>query len=248
MENKEINIHFDKLTSDIFGYPVVDWHCLSQDISIEQIISVEQQSVLQYNTKLFSVQLTDPSLSLIANFEACGFKFIQCRLNIQKQLTPDSYNLYPYAFIRVSDKKQLDDLLNYCNKLKFDDRYSIDPSIGKALSLKRNKQFLRNSFDQKDERIYVLMNQTRNTIDGFRSYKFSKGVASVMLGAAVKNDRVFEYDKILNYLEMAVLYEQKIKTLRIVVSSTNYNEINRYISELDYRVVNSSMVLRKIIE
>lgn len=248
MVNKNIDIQYDKVTSDIFGYPVADWHCLSQDLSLEQIFSVEKDTIKQYNTKLFSVLITQPNITLISNFESCGFKFIQCRLHIQKQLTPDTYNLYPYAFIQVSDKKQLVGLLNYCSKLKFDDRYSIDPIIGKSLSLKRNKQFLKNSFEQKDEHIYVLLNKTRNTIDGFRTYKFSKGTASLMLGGAVKNDRVFEYDKILNYLEMAVLYEQKIKTLNIVVATTNYNEINRYVSELGYRVVSGSMVMRKMIE
>jgi hypothetical protein len=249
VSDKDNHIQYDKVSSGIFGYPVVDWNYLCEDISVEQILTHEKQCIEQYNARYISLSLPCAKPHLISAFEECGFKFIQHRLNIQKQLSSGSYNLYPFVFIPLSDKIQLKELLKKCNKLFFDDRYSTDPTIGKSLSLQRNKQFLINSFQNNNQRIYILWNRTRKTIDGFRTYDCSKkGVASVLLGGAVKNDKVFEYDKILNYLEMDVLYSLNIRKLSLVVSTTNHPEINRYISELGYRVISSSVIMKKIID
>lgn len=249
MKNEKLNISRDLNTSTIFGYPVVEWHCDSLSVLPEEVSQVINMAQQQFDAKLISVILACPKPLVVSAFERCGFSYIQDRLNIQKQLTAATYNFYPFVFVPVSEKRELTELLKYCHKLKFDDRYSTDPTIGKSLSLQRNKQFLINSFQNNNQRIYILWNRTRKTIDGFRTYDFSKkGVASVLLGGAVKNDKVFEYDKILNYLEMEVLYSLNIRKLSLVVSTTNYPEINRYISELGYRVISSSVIMRKIID
>lgn len=248
MVNKGLNIRPDAVSSEIFGFPVVDWHCNSQRLSPGEVLDVINLAHQQFNARLISVVLTNPSPLLVSTFMQSGFEFIQYRLNIYKELEHFNYNFYPFIFTPLSNKNELKELLKNCNNLKFDDRYSVDPAIGKLLVIKRNKHFLKNSFSQPDEWIYLLKNQSRGTIDGFRSYKITgNNDAAVLLGGTLKKDKIFDYDKILNYLEFSALFSRHIKNLQTIVSVNNHEETNRYISELGYRVIFSTLVLRKFL-
>ncbi len=248
MTRNVLNIIPDAVSSEIFGYPVVDWHCNSPAISTAEVSEVVNLAAKELGAQLISVVITNPNPSIVNSFIKSGFEFIQHRLNIQKELEYSNYNFYPFTLIPLSDKNELKQLLKYCKNLSFDDRYSVDPGIGKQLAVLRNKHFLKNSFIQHEEWIYLLVNRSRGTIDGFRSYKITENAdATVLLGGTLKKDRIFDYDKILNYLEFSALYSRDIKTLQTVVSVTNQEELNRYISEFGFRVIFSTLVLRKFL-
>ncbi|MDO9152907.1 MAG: hypothetical protein Q7U47_04230 [Paludibacter sp.] len=237
----------DPIASHILNANVVDWHFNMKSSSFEHIIRDEEQIIANYQPHILSVFLSSPTPEHINLFIKAGFEFIQCRLAIEKTISSQHFNLYPFELVEITEQKQFNDLLLLCKRIVFDDRYSIDLLIKPAKALERNMYFLKEAFEKKDQFVFLLINRTQNAICGFRSFKVVKNhTASMLLTGITKKDNLFDYAQIISFLELKALNDLNISKVNSVVSVNNFEEINRYIGELGYKVTNSNTVLRKI--
>ncbi len=241
------NVRVDQSTSKIFKGNVIDWIINNKAVSFEKISSIDNEIKIKYNPRIVTAFFTSSELQIFNYLINLQYEFIQCRLSVEKEITPNYYNLYPFELVRVSEANQLKELLELCNNIIFDDRFSIDPKISNKLALQRIKFFLEQSFANKNEFIFLLVDKVNKSFHGFRSFSVNTNhTAKMLLSGTVKSDALFDYGKIINYLETTEFNDLDIRKVKTVISINNYDEINRYISEFSYKVVNANIVLRKI--
>ena len=244
MHNSKINL--DQKASCIFNFPVVDWTVNTKLLTPKLLQDIEFKIIQEYKPEILSVFLTSPTPEKINLFIKAGFEFIQSRLSLEKTISAQHVNFYPFELVLVTEEKQLDELIQLCSGIEFDDRFSIDPVIKPEKALQRNIYFLKESFKKKDEFVFLLINNTQKTVCGFRSFKTDKNhTASMFLSGITRKDNLFDYAGIICYLELQALDYLNIKKVKSVISINNFEEINRYIAELGYKVFNSNTVMRK---
>jgi len=170
------SIRLNKTDSRFFGANAIDWK-LTNPVSREQVFIEEAELIEKFNPFIITAFISHHNIQSIATFTSCGYEFIESRLLVEREMDDAnvSYNLFPYEFIEVTEKNQLNKISELFVHFRFDDRFSIDPKIDKKLGQQRNFFFLEQSLKRKDEYIYMLQNSITHEISGFRSFKILPG-------------------------------------------------------------------------
>jgi len=244
------NIFLNKTDSRYFGCNIVGWNVL-KPLNTNDIAVQLKEILKQYDPALITVFLPVGDIISSGNFPIHEFQFIECRLLIEKELTEPtgSYITYPYEFLEVTQRNQLNRLKKACENMFFDDRFFTDPLIDDQLAFHRNIFFLEQSYTRKNEFIYILQNSNTNEILGFRSFQTtSKAEASMLISGYISEKKEENFQELINLLELETLHETGIQLIKAVISVQNYDEINRYISKYGYKIYDSKILLRKLLK
>ena len=241
-------VQLNKTDSRFFKQNIIGWNVSSMDI--KAIISKEKEIVSKYNPAMITAFLSVGDVKTISHFSACNYQFIECRLLVEKELNEvKTYNLYPYEFIEITNRTQLNVLKKICSSLTFDDRFFHDPLVDRELALQRNIYFLEQSYKRKNEFIYILQNGFSKEFLGFRSFKLNSITeASMLISGIVKEKQEENLQEFINLFELEILDNLNIRSVKAVISVQNFDEINRYISKYAYTIYDSKILLRKILK
>ena len=240
----------NKTDSRFFGQNLVGWK-FNDENHIPVVKKHEVEILQKYQPAMISVFIPVNYISSVHAFSKMGYDFMECRLFVQKELDghTKSYSLYPYEFIEITSRKELNNLLKIFDHITFDDRFFADPEIDNKLAIKRNIFFLEQSLKRKYERIFILQNSNNNEILGFRSLKFKDNKEVDMLISGIVQEKTEEnIQELINVFELQILDDMGVQQINMVISAKNYDEINRYLSKYNYIITDSKLVLRKILK
>lgn len=243
-------IRLNKTDSRFFKQNIIAWE-VNNALDLEAVISKEKEIINKYDPAIITAFLPLNDVITIGHFTACNYQFIECRLLVEKELGSEqtTYNLYPYEFEQVTSRGQLTGLINACREMTFDDRFFNDPLIDNQLALQRNIYFLEQSLRRQNEYIFILTNSIRNQIYGFRSFRLNTPTEASMLIAGIVKEKLDEnIEEFINLFELEKLEEMDVRIVKAVISSQNYNEINRYIAKYGYKMYDSRILFRKMRE
>ena len=242
-------IQLNKTDSRFFKQNIIGWN-VNDSMDIKVVISKEKEIVSAYNPAMITAFLPVGDVKSISHFSACNYQFIECRLLVEKDLNEvKSYNLYPYEFIEVTNRTQLNILKKIFRTLTFDDRFFHDPLVDRELALQRNIFFLEQSYKRKNEFIYILQNSFSKEVLGFRSFKLnSKTEASMLISGIVKEKQEENLQEFINLFELEKLYNLNIRSVKAVISAQNFDEINHYIAKYGYTIYDSKILFRKVLK
>lgn len=233
--------------TELFGYSVYD-------LRLEESFDDEtfRESLISLNKpNLITAYLPVDQIASIEKLGHLGFQFVECRLHVTKE--PKGYfnslDLFPYTFNRVNDTDELEALINLCDSMEFDDRYSCDHRISRDLALGRNKFFLRQSFERDSEPIYILKNSYSGEVLGFRSFRLDSDIeVSMLLCGVVPGYLADKHLQMINTFELEVIGELGVQYIKAVISARNYLEINRYLTQNGFLIDYAEYVCRRITE
>ena len=213
----------------------------------------EEPSIISNNEPFYIQCLIDASeLETIHSMEDAGFRFAEFRfkklLDINSFQNVGELAFYPYLIKSIRDEKDYKKALLLINNSKPDDRFSRDPVIPEELSQKRLKVYLKKSFDNyPNEFIYGLFNKNTNELLAIKTGEIKNKDNIAFSQTALK--RNLDKEKFTYMIDALLISQFKEKGFRIfntVTSGFNMMEMDLHISGLKYKIVSTSVILRKI--
>lgn len=237
------------LESSLLSLPVVriTAHDNNDLKSIKNYLSSELHS------GYFYVEIPSSNLSVVHLFEDFGFRFSEFRIHLTLELDLyDDYSraFYPYVADFVSDDEYLENALDILSQTLPDDRFSNDPQIPPYFSLERNKAHLLKSFQNyPNEWIIGVYHQQTSELVGFWSMGINSQESAFLYQFGVRKveDPIF-LTHCTDALSFSFLKHQGIKRVQSISTGFNIAEINRFIIGAGFKVTNSNVIMRKIIQ
>ena len=213
----------------------------------------EESSIIQkYQPYYLQCQVDAGDLAAIHEMEAAGFRFVEFRL--RKQLDVNSFHsvdqlaYFPYVTKSVRDEKSYEKALHILQQSQPDDRYSKDPLISRDISMKRLQWYLKKSFENSErEFVWGLFNKNTSELLGFKTIEMSKQNQVLFEQTAIQQDLDKEkFTFMLDALVISHYLGEGINYFFSVTSAFNLMEVDLHISDLNYKNISSSLILRKI--
>jgi len=137
-------------------------------------------------------------------------------------------------------------IIDLAKKSFFEDRFSIDPLFPKSLALKRNLEFIKNSYSKPNEVLLKISNLVDNSIIGFQNFRFVYDVVFLYLNKIT--DRI-ELDEISNIDLLLINWFKKkgYKYIKAFTSALYFEELNSTIINQHFIIKTANVLLRKII-
>lgn len=215
----------------------------------------EESSIIQKHQPFYlQCEVDAGDLATIHEMEAAGFRFVEFRL--RKQLdahtfrSVDQLAYFPYVIKSVRDEKSYEKALQILEQSQPDDRFSRDPLISKDISMKRLQWYLKKSFENKErEFVWGLFNKNTTELLGFKTIELNKKNQVLFEQTAIKQDLDNQkFTFMLDALVISHYFGEGINYFFSVTSAFNLMEVDLHISDLKYKNISSSLILRKIYE
>lgn len=211
----------------------------------------EPSLILKYNP--FYIQfLADASdLSTIHSMEDVGFRFAEFRfkklLDIHSFHTISESAFYPYIIQPVMEDAEYQKAQHLVKESRPDDRFSLDPLIPEELSQNRLQYYLQKSFDNyPKEFIYGLFNKTTNELLAVKSGRQSKEEITFFHTALKKDVDREKYTYMLDALLISQFIKEGVHLFYSISSGFNLMEMDLHLTDLKYKMVSATVILRKI--
>jgi len=235
--------------SAIFGGAVIqleDWN------TPDEILSSELEIIEKYKPVYIYCVVESTKLSEINVLEKHGYHFVEfriyCQLNLS-EINISTKSFYPFTAALIghnSDIKAAESLLleGYS-----DDRYSNDPGIGKSLAKKRIVENLYKSYRaHPKEFVLGVFNSQSEKLVAFRSGELIGKNEAIYYQYGV--DKTMPYEAMVGMLESFTIEYLKGRHVQIIHSvSTGFNihELNRLISDNNFKIVKTKVLVRKLV-
>jgi hypothetical protein len=237
------------IDSDIIGCPVLEISGFdgSCDLAALEAEYVQRDNPLYVICKLPVEQIAD-----IHHLEDCGFRFVEFQMRLRGALrkTYDTSG-YNYSFLPVTGSEDLQAVLELASTIFEHDRVSRDPFFrqweGRSISGERYRRYVQKSFEAVDECVYKLVDNSTGEIVGFSTHRILTPNSALLLMGGVQNDaRNLGVGAINDYFALNELKRKGLKWFHTHVSGSNYPIINLEVRGIGFRVVQSSVVMRKV--
>ena len=242
-----IKLRIEKHDTAIFNRNVLTLEEFSLDLDFEK---EEREYLAKYDPYYVSVKIPVENLQAIHFLEKMGFNFVelQIREKISLKKTFDIPSKQ-YSLKLIQSTSDLEKVLAIAGTTFTDDRFRIDPLLDPKISTARYELFVKQSYEEKDQRVYGLINNKTLEILGFKTHKYlDSSKAMLFLGGIHTKYKSLGLGIILALLELNELKRNGIKKVYTHISARNYNVMNLELTKIGFKVDTSYVVLRKIYE
>lgn len=244
MEVKKLNIE-----SEILGRSVLQ---LSDIRHIDEFRSAEAGIISEHQPFYVQCQLDAADLETIHGLEEAGFRFVEFRL--RKQLDINSFHsvnelsYYPYVIKSIRDEENFAKAQDILQQSRQDDRFSRDPLINADISMKRLQWYLKKSYDNREnEFIWGLFNKNSGELLGFKTIALSNKKQVIIQQTAISQELdIQKFTFMLDALVISHYTDQGISYFYSITSGFNLMEVDLHVSDLKYKNISASVILRKI--
>jgi len=226
---------------------------LIENIANNEFAFDKFENDLLQKEKPFYIQvfLSAKEIDKIHFLEQKGYSFAEFRLKCQFRLADfeGAGNFYPYSLVQITSEEMLKSIINISINQSYDDRFYNDPELIKLIKLDRHQKLLRMSFENKNEVLLALINEQNNNILGYKSFIIidKHHVAFSLTGIQKNKFKISNYFEILNYLVFDYLIKHEFHFCDVVISGLNFEEINFYLKTINFNLIDTSVILRKLI-
>lgn len=222
---------------------IIDFSC---DMDFKEF---EKEYFKKYNPFYVAAKIPIENLAEIHRLEAFGFCFIetQIRETLKLKNLVNQAAFFPYKIEQVTEKSDLNAVLEIASNTFIHDRFTMDPLMPKEFSGARYRFLVNQSFEKNDEFLYKFFNSQSGEILGFKTHKIlSADEALMFLGGIADKYKRSPLPAINGYLELNELFSRGIRRITTHISGCNYGVMNLEVKEFGYKVSQAFVVLRKI--
>lgn len=238
-----------EIESEILGRNVLHL----EDLEDSQDFASVEASIVAEHAPFYVQSIIDASdLKLIHSMEAAGFRYVEFRL--RKQLDINSFHsvnelaYFPYVIKSIRDEENFVKAQEILQQSQQDDRFSRDPLITADISMKRLQWYLKKSYDNREnEFIWGLFNKNSGELLGFKTIALNNNKQVVIQQTAIRQDLdIQKFTFMLDALVISHYTDQGISYFYSVTSGFNLMEVDLHVSDLKYKNISASVILRKI--
>ena len=238
-----------EIESKILGQNV----CHVEEISDGKAFIKEEASIVsKFKPYYIQCSIDSSDLKTIHAMEEDGFRFVEFRfkklLDINTFRKIDALAFYPYGIKLIADEADFRKAKLLVKESSPDDRFSRDPVIPKELSKKRLQYYLKKSLDNSpDEFICGLFNKNTNELLAIKTGEIKNSDEVTFFHTYLeKNLDKEKYTYMIDALLISQFIEKGIQFFYAISSGLNLMEMDLHISDLKYKIVSASVILRKI--
>lgn len=232
------------IDSEVFGANVV----AIDEFSATDFARFEADYIAAHQPVYASCKLPLERVADIHELERHGFQLIECQIRSSIDLKREwDTSAYPYLFAEVTNRVDLDDILEIARTTFVHDRFSIDPSLGGDISGRRYCRYVEHSFAASNESVYRLYDPKTNRTVAFKTHRLlDNGEVLFLLGGVHPKFQRLGLGVINSYWEFNTLREKGFARGYTHISAANYPVFNVEIGKLGFRVLATYAVMRKV--
>ena len=207
----------------------------------------EAEQILPVHPRLVVAKVPAENVAAVRALEDAGFRFAEFQIMMVYRLR-HRYDTshYPYHWESVTDPATLDQVLKMAASIFTHDRFTTDPMLGETLSARRYQAYIRNSFADPEERVYVMRHDATGQIVSFGTFRYlGPQEIRLLIGGVAAEFRGTGLGTIHDYVGLNTYYDLGIRTIRTAVSGINIPIINLEIAHLGFKVASTRVVLHK---
>jgi hypothetical protein len=180
--------------------------------------------------------------------ESAGFRLIECQIRSSIKLRkPYDVSRFCYNFVRVTEEKDLQDVLDIAGSTFVQDRFTIDPALDLQVSGARYREYVMRSFHSPKEAVYRLIEPGSGRTMAFKTHRYVTDTEVLFLLGGVHPDfKNMGLGLINEYFEFNELIRKGIRRGTTHISACNYPVFNLEIGNVGFRVLATFAVMRKI--
>jgi hypothetical protein len=184
--------------------------------------------------------------------EKIGYQFVESQIKSRVQILAPEFNERfenNYSYTLLTNPSDVEVIKNFSVNTLMIDRFSIDPEIPRASAEFRLRSLIDRSFSLQDEEIWILRYSKTAEIIAFRSHKRTTlDGCRLLLGSIHPDFLNLGIGKASWYFANKQLYLDGIKFADTAISSSNTGVFNLEIGELNFRVREVNIVMKKILQ
>ncbi len=237
------------IESEILGRAVIHLEGVQGS---EDFLSEEANIISAHQPFYVQCQIEASELEKIHAMEDAGFRFAEFRL--RKQLDIHSFHsvnelaYFPYVIKSIRDEENFTIATHILEQSQQDDRFSKDPLITADISMKRLQWYLKKSYENKEnEFIWGLFNKNSGELLGFKTVALNDNKQVIFQQTALNGYLDLQkFTFMLDSLVISHYVEKGVSYFYSVTSGFNLMEVDLHVSDLRYKNISSSVILRKI--
>lgn len=232
------------IDSEAIGKTVLELKDFSSEFDF---IPFENSYIREYEPFYVLFKCPVEDLANIHCAQTNGFQFIELQIKMTHKLKKKYPVSKQFEFSEVSSLEDVKTIQDIAAKTFDDDRLAIDPSLDNNMSEKRYSNYIQNSFDSEDQKLFKLTDKTSGKIVAFKTHKYLENKEVLLLLGGVKPElKNLGIGLINGFAELNELQSIGIKQIYTHISARNYPIMNMEISAFGFRVLQSYVVLRKL--
>lgn len=234
----------NRIDSDVLGGPVIEIQDFDPTVDFHQF---EQASILPLSPRYASLRLPAGEVASIRNLESQGFRFAELQLQLRHRMKrrPEVKG-YPYRFEVVTEEAGLDPVLELSANIFVHDRITTDPMLGPGLSGRRYQAYVRKSFADPQEHVFVMRSLESGEVVSFATIRRTgPDEARLLIGGVSNEFKDSGLGVIHDYVGLATYFDMGIRNIHTSVSAINLPIMNLEVGHLGFKVVRSWLVMHK---
>lgn len=180
--------------------------------------------------------------------EGHGFHLVECQIRSSIDLRREwDTSAYPYRFAEVTNRDDLEAVLEIARTTFIHDRFSVDPLLPPEISGKRYCRYVEQSFDAPNESVYRLYDPATNRTVAFKTHRLlDKGEVLFLLGGVHPKFQRLGLGVINSFWEFNTLRQKGYVRGVTHISAGNHHVFNVEIGRLGFKVLATYAVMRKV--
>ena len=233
------------IESAIWGRKVL---ALEDCLPGDDFAAVETEYLRAFQPVYVSCKVPLACYHVIHALECWGFHFIECQFRCALKIPArDLLAAFPYRFEEVKTPEALQTVLEIAGETFTADRYSIDTQLPAHLSGERYRQYVMQSYAAQDEGVYRLLDPDSGETVAFKTHRYlANGEVLLLLGGVHPGYKSLGLGPVNAAAEVRLLREKGYRKAFTHISAANAPVINLDIGFVGFKVVEASVVLRKI--
>jgi acyl carrier protein len=244
-QGRRMGVERMEIDSLVFGRDVLDIYDFDP---AGDFMAFERAYREKYNPGYVCVKVPMDRVSEIQALEEAGFRLVECQLRIGINLRkPYDTSAYPYDFEQVTREEDVAEVAEIAGETFVHSRFYVDPCLDPAISGRRNREFVWQSFRSPEEAIFRLVDrQSRRTV-AFRTHRYSNpGEANLLLGGVHPAYKNLGLGLVNDYFYFNALMRMGVSHVTTRISAANCSILNLEVAGLGFRVLDTWAVLRKL--
>ncbi len=239
-----MNVQLNATDSQAAGVNVAEVHDFLATVDFS---AFERDSILPLEPRVVFCRVPAEDIPSLHQLESLGFRFAEFQLSLRHRIpSPRDLAHYPYHFERVTTAQQLEAVLELAGTIFTHDRFTTDPEFGPEVSGRRYQAYVQKSFNDPEERIYVMKNNGADEVVSFATLRqLGPKEVRLLLGGVANDLKQSGMGVIHDHVGLRAYYDEGIRVLHTCVSGISYPIMNLEIAHLGFKVVRSHVVLKK---
>jgi hypothetical protein len=230
--------------SEVFGANVL----AIDDFSAADFERAEAEYVAAHRPVYASCKVPLERLADIHALQRNGFELVECQIRSSIDLRREwDTSAYPYRFAEVTNRVDLEAVLEIARTTFVHDRFSIDPRVDRQVSGRRYCRYVEQSFAAGNESVYRLYDPATDRTVAFKTHRLlENGEVLFLLGGVDPKSQRLGLGVINSYWEFNTLRSKGFVRGYTHISAANHHVFNVEIGKLGFRVLATYAVMRKI--